>query len=616
MRVGLSQSGVGVNRRARIQVGSKRKSSSPVEIGSLVAARALRDGWTVELDFYGMSPDTIDPTKLTSVALTYPATDLLGVSNIAPPAINGVASHICKWWDGDNLFPDPYVSGSVLRVAVRVNAPIRGDDTGTVTVGAGLIPGSQAGSVSLDCSASMLIHLATVEANPDPLGWLTARVEHPYGCRKAYADLIVFDPATATPNAQNNLPNGWTYFVSGGKGIIRSTQDDAVIAGYDTGGVAIDFRHKRCVARDNYVHLDIAYTMAVTLGVVSFDAAGNNNVDSCKALWNDVDGGWGPNVSCTVVTRGIYERVGGINVFNNEASFNHIWGTNDDSGRISGGGSKASNNYSETGGWASASINPATAPHYDGWEFTMTASGSTDMPVCSYNFTSFEIGDKTGINVQWGRTSYNSWYGTGMSGPTASNGPTKGRSYRNIAGFGARQLSFANDTQYYIAHAAESGSINSMITNYGIQIVENFFDEPGLAYHYPNAAGYYGIEEWSNNRRLRSSTIGGTFAPGSIIDDDTLTRIRSPDATYLVSRIGDAFIADGTVGSNVLTNVNTDLTSKTYLIGATITGPSVPANTTVVSMTSTTVTISKNITGTNPVIGGSYTIEPDKLSWK
>lgn len=472
-------------------------SGGTVAAGTLMSATLLRDGWTVELAYHGLAAAPPDPSKLTSVSLVYPATDYFGVPLGPPPAVYGVSSHASPWWDADHPLPAPYVDGGLLKVPVKINAPVRSGDAGVVSVDAGLVPGSLAGVAVLDCSATMLEHMAVVEANPDPLGGLTARVEAPYGCRKLPSELTLFEPGVTS------LPAGWDFDAA--FGLRAMSAGAAPLVGIDTNGWPIVLRQGArvidCVAR--LTPSSPASTAAV---IISNGPA----VTGASLEWLTVDGGWRQEQAGAGAGRGILEGLY-ANVVGNSVQRCHVLGTRDDGVHMSGPGALVRGLYIEAGGWTEGSGDP----HFDWVEMHPGNAGSNAVSTYDYCFTDNRLrSTPTSTNYEKGRT----------SDQNLASAPYGVNVRRNVAGVGCREY----DRQGFQRSVAIASTLP--VSN-NIKIEDCFYDKPAGAptYHAPSAS-FYGVSKWSNNRDLRT---------GAIIPDSTARRRRLTNGDYRIASAGN-----------------------------------------------------------------------------
>lgn len=495
---------VGLGPRAGLGAARRRAAGPPPPAGTIMAARARRDGWTVEIDFYGLSPGAVDVSKL-SASLTYPSVDMFGVALGSASPLAGVASHASPWWDANNPFPTPYVAGSVLRVPVRVDRPIRNDDAGVVTLAPGLVPGALGGVVSLQCSASMLRHCAVVEANPDPLGGLMARIEAPFGCRRD--TLTVFDPL----NPAASLPaSGWDYYAP--TGIRQLTAGAPPLVGVDTAGYPVAIRAAGSGLRDCIVRRAAGVVTSAIAAITIANAGVTNSV----LEWFEADGGWRENVA-SVHGRGVLEQ-NFSGTYANTVRYGHIHHTRDDCIRLHGTGSTYANTYSETGGWAEAGLALLDQPHFDTAEVQQPIVGNADPSIVQHNWAECIPSGGAGANVSYERA-------TALSLLNISTGL---RAYRNGFGHGALTLTQAGLPMYFILAAPEVGGVSSFDVRYD----ENFLFRGATDYHYP-ASQFFGTSLWRNNRDI---VTGATLA------DATANRLRDIDGAHMLAATGDRLL--------------------------------------------------------------------------
>lgn len=160
--------------------------------GTLLAARVLKDGWTIELDFAGLETMPVEPARL-SLRLVPPAKDFLEVamSGIGPRTIAGTTVNINPWYDADHRFPSPRARGPLLTVPVRLDRPVRSGETGQATLAAGFMPGVQGGQVTVvNNSALLTCFHAQDRYTAGDSSTLLAEIDCLTGCRIEDADLV------------------------------------------------------------------------------------------------------------------------------------------------------------------------------------------------------------------------------------------------------------------------------------------------------------------------------------------------------------------------------------------------------------------------------------------
>lgn len=192
-----------------------------------MAARVLRDGWTVELDVSGPA-GTVNMTKVSASGVR-PSVDIYNIAyDLGTTVIrSGVASNANPWWDASNPVPGSVTIGGIVTVTAHLNGPLRKGDIVTVTVAPGLMPGG-AGGVVVATNNSDLRPARYGEDRYTGYSDMIAGIDCAAGCRKPRTALI---PASTITTSAASAIRRFNDCIVIGLGAADATQH--VLQGYD-----------------------------------------------------------------------------------------------------------------------------------------------------------------------------------------------------------------------------------------------------------------------------------------------------------------------------------------------------------------------------------------------